>query len=64
MGNLRVIRSGIARGDQVIIDGIQRARPGQKVSPKTGKIQAQAGAAGPPPSDDAPPASTAQPVGR
>ncbi len=64
MGNLRVIRSGIARGDQVIIDGLQRARPGQKVSPKAGKIQAQAGAAGPPPSNDAAPASTAQPAGR
>jgi RND family efflux transporter MFP subunit len=64
MGNLRVIRSGIARGDQVIIDGIQRARPGQKVAPKQGKIQAQAGAAGPPPSNDAPPAATAQPAGR
>lgn len=64
VGNLRVIRSGIAKGDRVIIEGIQRARPGQKVQPKPGKIQQQAAPAGPPPSNDAPPAATAQPVGR
>jgi hypothetical protein len=64
MGNLRVIRSGIARGDQVIIDGLQRARPGAKVAPKQGRIQAQPGPAGAPPSSSAPPAATAQPAGR
>lgn len=35
---LRVIRSGIAPSDLVIIDGIVRARPGAKVTPITGKI--------------------------
>lgn len=64
VGNLRVIRSGIAAGDQVIIEGIQRARPGQKVQPKPGKIQQAAAAAAPPPTNDAPPAATAEPAGR
>jgi RND family efflux transporter MFP subunit len=37
-GNLRVIRSGISPRDRVVINGIQRARPGQKVIPKAGRI--------------------------
>lgn len=37
---LRVIRSGIAPGDRVIISGMQRARPGLKVAAKPGKIEA------------------------
>ena len=32
-GGLRVIRSGLAPNDRVIIDGIQRAAPGAKVAP-------------------------------
>ena len=63
MGNLRVIRSGIAREERVIIGGTQRARPGQKVTPQNGKIEAQPAVAGAPPSSNAPPASTAQPAG-
>ena len=35
---LRVIRSGIAPTDLVIIDGLVRARPGVKVTPITGRI--------------------------
>ncbi len=38
-GNLRVVRSGLSPQDRVIIGGIQRARPGQKVQPKPGRIQ-------------------------
>lgn len=38
-GSLRVIRTGIDPEDQVIIGGIQRAMPGQKVKPKKGRIQ-------------------------
>jgi RND family efflux transporter MFP subunit len=38
-GSLRVIRTGIGPEDQVIIGGIQRAMPGQKVKPKKGRIQ-------------------------
>ncbi len=35
---LRVIRAGLTANDRVIIDGMQRARPGQKVNAKTGQI--------------------------
>ena len=35
---LRVIRSGVGANDRVVIEGIQRAKPGAKVSPKPGKI--------------------------
>jgi RND family efflux transporter MFP subunit len=35
---LRVIKSGIAGGDKVIISGLTRARPGAKVTPQDGKI--------------------------
>jgi len=35
---LRVIRSGLAPGDRIVIEGLQRARPGQKVKPEEGKI--------------------------
>jgi RND family efflux transporter MFP subunit len=38
---LRVIRTGLKPGDRVIIDGIQRARVGAKVTPKM--VQAPAG---------------------
>jgi RND family efflux transporter MFP subunit len=37
---LRVVRSGLAATDRIVIDGIQRARPGQKVKPEDGKIEA------------------------
>ncbi|WP_206185913.1 efflux RND transporter periplasmic adaptor subunit [Sphingosinicella sp. BN140058] len=62
-GALRVIRSGLAPQEQVIIDGLQRARPGQKVKPTPGRIQA---ATGPEPTPQAPalqPSSIATPVG-
>ena len=36
---LRVIRSGLAPTDRIIIDGLQRARPGQKVKPEDSKIE-------------------------
>src|ERR1700730_2295183 len=35
---LRVILSGLAASDRIVIDGLQRARPGQKVTPEDGKI--------------------------
>jgi membrane fusion protein, multidrug efflux system len=37
---LRVVRSGLAPTDRVVIDGLQRARPGQKVTAENGKIEA------------------------
>ena len=38
---LRVIRSGLSENDQIIISGMQRARPGQKVKPEVGEITAE-----------------------
>jgi multidrug efflux system membrane fusion protein len=38
-GGLRVIRSGLAPNDQVIIDGILNAPPGARVAPKDGAIR-------------------------
>jgi len=37
---LRVIRSGLAASDRIVIDGLPRARPGQKVKPEDGVIKA------------------------
>jgi multidrug efflux pump subunit AcrA (membrane-fusion protein) len=39
-GSLRIIRSGIDANDQVVINGLLRARPGQKVTPQPGTISA------------------------
>jgi multidrug efflux system membrane fusion protein len=38
VNGLRVIRSGLAPTDRIVIDGLQRARSGQKVKPEDGKI--------------------------
>jgi membrane fusion protein, multidrug efflux system len=37
---LRVIRSGLSATDRIVINGLQRARPGQKVTPEDGNIEA------------------------
>jgi RND family efflux transporter MFP subunit len=42
IGDLRVIRRGLTLRDRVIIGGVQRARPGQKVQPQKGSIKAGA----------------------
>ncbi len=39
---LRIIRSGITPDDQIIINGLLRARPGQKVTPEQGKVEGAA----------------------
>ncbi len=39
-GSLRVIRSGLSRGDRVIIDGLMRAQPGMVVVADRGAISA------------------------
>jgi RND family efflux transporter MFP subunit len=36
---LRLIRSGLAQTDRIVIEGLQRARPGQKVTPEDGNIE-------------------------
>ena len=40
--NLRVVRSGVTPDDEIIISGLLRARPGQKVTPEPGKIETSA----------------------
>jgi RND family efflux transporter MFP subunit len=63
-GQLRVLRSGVRPNERVIIDGVQRARPGQPVNATPGRIQPPAGTA---PAGQAPaaaPSSIATPVGR
>ncbi|GAA4813826.1 efflux RND transporter periplasmic adaptor subunit [Sphingosinicella ginsenosidimutans] len=62
VGSLRVIRSGIAPNDRVVIDGIQRAQPGQKVTPQNGRIQPPAANAPAEPTPPETPASVATPV--
>jgi RND family efflux transporter MFP subunit len=39
-GTLRIIKSGVGPNDKVIINGLMRARPGSKVTPKPGTIAA------------------------
>ena len=39
---LRVVNSGITADDQIIIKGLLRARPGQKVTPEQGKVETSA----------------------
>ncbi len=38
-GDLRVIQSGLQPNDLVIISGVQRAQPGQKVTPQKTEIK-------------------------
>jgi RND family efflux transporter MFP subunit len=59
---LRVIRTGLAANDRVIIEGQQRVRPGVKVSAKPGRIVPSAPTA-PQPSVVTQPASQATPAG-
>jgi RND family efflux transporter MFP subunit len=40
-GGLRIVRAGLKGDERVVIDGLIRARPGAKVTPQEGKIQAQ-----------------------
>jgi hypothetical protein len=54
---LRIIKSGLAPTDRIVIDGLQRARPGQKVTAQDGKIEAVA-----PPAPAETPASGASPA--
>jgi RND family efflux transporter MFP subunit len=61
---LRVVRSGLMATDKVIIEGVQRARPGTKVTPKRGKIVPPAPGTGPVvPTVITPPAASATAAG-
>ena len=53
IGDYRVIQSGLAAGDRVVVGGIQRATPGSKVAP----VEATAAALPAPPAPAAPPAA-------
>jgi len=44
-GGLRIIRSGVTPDDDIIVNGLLRARPGQKVTPEPSEIKVQAAAA-------------------
>lgn len=50
MGSLWVIASGLKAGDKVVVEGLQKVRPGAKVNPETVSLEAsEEPAAGPPP---------------
>jgi len=40
---LRIVRAGLQRDDRVVINGMQRVRPGTKVAPTAGRIEPVAG---------------------
>lgn len=63
VGELRVVRSGIAKDDQVIVSGVQRARAGEKVQPQSGTIEPGLADAASAPAARTPVASSAEIVG-
>ena len=56
---LRVVRSGLKADDEVVIDGVQRAKVGIKVATKQGKITAPNPGASPDTGDLSPPPASA-----
>ncbi len=62
VGNLRVIRGGLSPRDRVVINGLQRILPGQKVAPRAGRIPPPASAEPPAAAPQSAPASIATPV--
>ena len=40
---LRIVRAGLQRDDRIVINGMQRVRPGAKVTPTNGRIEPLAG---------------------
>lgn len=61
-GDLRVIRSGVQPDDLIIVDGIGRAAPGQKVAPTKVALQEAAPAPSTAPANISAPASWASPA--
>jgi hypothetical protein len=39
---MQVIRKGVAAGERVVVDGLLKVRPGEKVDPKPVPIEEQA----------------------
>ena len=56
---LRVVRSGLAATDQVVVNGVERARPGSQVTAKPTRIVPPNPGVSPTPGDLAPPSSSA-----
>jgi RND family efflux transporter MFP subunit len=56
---LRAVRGGLKPDDEVVIEGIQRAKVGVKVTPKIGPITAPNPGQSPTPADLSPPAASA-----
>jgi RND family efflux transporter MFP subunit len=56
---LRVVRGGLDPNDRVVVDGVQRAKVGIKVTTKPGQIKRSEPGASPSPADLAPPSSSA-----
>jgi RND family efflux transporter MFP subunit len=44
---LRVVREGLTAKDRIVIEGLQRVRPGAKITPKDGTVQALTATAAP-----------------
>jgi multidrug efflux system membrane fusion protein len=44
--DVRVVKSGLSAGDRVVVNGLMRVRPGQKVTPQGDQGGPQAGASG------------------
>jgi len=42
LNGLRVVRSGLSKGDRIVVNGLQRVRPGMKVEPVTVQMEAPA----------------------
>lgn len=61
-GGLRVVKTGLRPDDRVIVNGIQRAQPGHKVTPANTTISRKAGGETPPQLAAPTPAATATPV--
>ena len=40
---LRIVRAGLHRDDRIVINGMQRVRPGARVTPTSGRIEPAAG---------------------
>ena len=57
MDGLRVVTKGLKADDELVIDGLQRAKVGVKVKVKQGKITSPDPGTSPTPADLAPPAS-------
>jgi len=44
VGDLLIVRDGVKPGERVIVDGVQKARPGSPVNPSVAPVGGQSGA--------------------